>query len=391
MEDLRAALARAASVDTAVRVDGVHLGDGGDAVFVDLVIESLRDEAGRSRCFIVLFKDSGARRDEGAPALSGPSGHTQRLEAELRSTQDRLQATNEALESTNEELKASNEEYQALNEELQSMNEELQTSKEELQSINEELTTLNGELGHRIRELSRANSDIQNLMESTQIATLFLDNELRVASFTPAALELFHLVESDRSRPIGHIKARIRYDELQDDIRRVLRTLVPVEREIGGEGDAQYIARVLPYRSTDNYIAGTVVNFVDVTALKQAERAMREQEERFRTFIASDYVSLFRMSPDWSEMRELDGRGFLADTVRASTEWLAMYILPEDQAQVLDTIREAIRSRSDFALEHRVRRADGSVGQTSSRAVPILNKDGSVREWFGTASDITGR
>ena len=389
--DLRAALARAASMDDPVQVEGVRLGQNGDRQLVDILVEAIRNEVGRPRSFVVLFKEAGSGRGEGVGAPPGASGHTQRLEAELRSTQDRLQATNEALESTNEELKASNEEYQALNEELQSMNEELQTSKEELQSVNEELTTLNGELGQRVRELSRSNSDLQNLMESTQIATLFLDNELRVTSFTPAAMALFHLVGSDKDRPIGHIKARIGYDELQDDARRVLRTLAPVERDIRAEdGAAQYMARVLPYRSTDNFIAGVVVTFVDVTAQKQAERLLRQQEERFRALVATNSTSMYRMSPDWSEMRELDGRGFLLDTVRTNSEWLSKYILSEDQEHVLAAIEAAVRTTAIFALEHRVRRADGSVGWVSSRAVPLLDKDGAVREWFGAASDITG-
>ena len=392
--DLRAALARAASDGQPVQVEGVRLGQNGDASFVDLVVGAIRDDAGRSRSYVVLFKDSGSGRGDAelTTVASGQSWHAQRLEAELRSTQERLQATNEVLESTNEELKASNEEYQALNEELQSMNEELQTSKEELQSVNEELTTLNGELGHRVRELRRANSDLQNLMEATQIATLFLDNELRVASFTPAAMALFHLVESDRGRPIGHIKARISYDALQDDARRVLRTLAPVEGEIqDAYGNTQYMVRVLPYRSTDNYIAGAVVTFMEVTALRQAQRALRQQQQRLRAFVAAASTSTYRMSPDWSEMHELDGQGFLLDTLRPSTTWLSDYVYAADQPRVLDAIRDAIRNKTNFALEHRVRRADGSIGWIFSRAVPFFDEDGGIREWFGAASDVTDR
>ncbi len=390
--DLRAVLARAVSTDAPAQVEGVLLGRNGSGVAVDIVAEAIVGDGGRSRNFVVLFKDSGSARNWDGGDASDPVDHTRHLEAELRSTQNRLQATNEALESANEELKASNEEYQALNEELQSMNEELQTSKEELQSVNEELTTLNGELGQRVRELSRANSDLQNLMESTQIASLFLDNELRVTSFTPAAVELFHLVESDRGRPIGHIKARIGYDELQDDARRVMRTLATVERDIGNEnGAGQYMARVLPYRSTDNFIAGVVVTFVEVTALKQAERLLRLQEERFRTLLTGTTTSMYRMSPDWNEMRELDGGGFLLDTVQTNTDWLSTYILPEDQPLVLAAIEEAIRTSTTFALEHRVHRADGGIGWTYSRAVPLLDAKGAVREWFGAASDITER
>src|SRR5581483_8750360 len=172
---------------------------------------------------------------DGSPAGDAAGAHdehVQRIEAELRVTKERLQTTIEELESTNEELKSSNEEYQSINEELQSANEELETSKEELQAINEELQTVNGELAHRIGDLGRANSDLKNLLESTQIATIFLDNDLKLRSFTPASTDVFHLIEADVGRPIAHITARVAYPELQDDARRVLKTLGQVEREV---------------------------------------------------------------------------------------------------------------------------------------------------------------
>jgi two-component system CheB/CheR fusion protein len=202
--------------------------------------------------------------------------HVLRLEGELRITRERLHATIEELESTNEELKSSNEEYQSLNEELQSANEELETSREELQSVNEELTTVNSELAHRVQELTRATSDLKNFLESTQIATLFLDNELRVMNFTPAVTEIFHMVETDLGRPIAHIKSRIPFEELQEGVRRVLRTLTSVEHGVENTATgSRYIVRILPYRSVDNFIAGVVVTFVDVTALTRAEERQK--------------------------------------------------------------------------------------------------------------------
>lgn len=145
-------------------------------------------------------------------------------------------------------------------EELESTNEELETSKEELQSVNEELQTVNGELAHRVSDLARANSDLKNLLESAQIATLFLDNDLRLRNFTPAATEIFHLVDTDIGRPIDHLAPRVVYPELKGDVRRVLKALAPVEREVTGvEGARTYVARVLPYRSIDNFIAGAVL------------------------------------------------------------------------------------------------------------------------------------
>ena len=292
--DLRAALAQAAEDGRTVQVENLRVGLNGSRLSVDLVVEPIRADDATS--FVVLFRDGTAVSDAddggASPSAVAQGEHARLLEAELRVTKDRLQATIEELESTNEELKSSNEEYQSLNEELQSANEELQTSKEELQSVNEELTTVNGELAHRVQELGRANSDLKNLLESTQIATVFLDNDLKVTNFTPAAADVFHLVEADIGRPIGHIKPRILYEDLQDDARRVLRSLHVVEREIGTpQAGAIYMVRMLPYRSTDNVIAGVVLTFMDVSARRQAEERLRESEAK----LAADLAGMRRL------------------------------------------------------------------------------------------------
>ncbi len=395
--DLQGALGRAGHEKRTIRADGIQVGMNGQRIVVDLVVDPIQDGAGSPRGFVVLFKDGITLpgTDEEVPPPSAPAlrqEKVRRLETELHVTRERLQAAIEELESTNEELKASNEEYQSLNEELQSANEELATSKEELQSFNEELTTVNGELAQRIEELGRANSDLKNLLESTQIATVFLDNDLRVTNFTPAVAEIFHLVETDIGRPLAHVRFRIAYDELHDDIRRVARTLAAVEREVENPAtQARYIARVLPYRSVDNFIAGSVVTFTDITPLSRARRALRDSEERLLALVQASSEVMFTMSPDWSEMRRLSGSGFMADTDSPSQAWLTDYIYAEDRPQMAAAIEEAVRTRSAFALEHRVRRADGSLGWALSRAVPLLDPRGEIKEWFGAASDVTAR
>jgi two-component system CheB/CheR fusion protein len=288
--DLRVALTRSLEENRQVHVKGLHVGTNGQPSSVEIVIEPVQDNTASPRTFVVVFKDNangnGSEREKPGTPLREDE-RVQQLESELRNANERLQATVEELESTNEELKSANEEYQSLNEELQSANEELETSKEELQSVNEELTTVNGELAHRVQELGRANSDLKNLLESTQIATFFLDNDLKVMNFTPAAAEMFHVVETDIGRPISHIKPRIRYDELQNDVRRVLRSLGSVEREVDNPVTAtRYMVRVLPYRTTDNFIGGAVVTFTDVTPVTRAQHALRESESRSRLLLA---------------------------------------------------------------------------------------------------------
>ncbi|MBR0874293.1 PAS domain-containing protein [Bradyrhizobium tropiciagri] len=318
--ELRTALSRAAETNEAAHAEQVQLGVNGHRVLVDITAEPIPDGAAGHRNFVVLFKDGPIRPVDNAennPNILVRTEHVERLESELRATRERLQATIEELESTNEELKSSNEEYQSLNEELQSANEELETSREELQSVNEELTTVNGELAHRVQELTRATSDLKNFLESTQIATVFLDNDLKVMNFTPAITQLLHLVETDVGRPIGHIKARIPIEELYDDVRRVLRTLASAERELTApDSGTRYIVRILPYRSIDNFIAGVVITFIDVTAITRAEERQRlllaELQHRVRNTLGV-VRSIARRSAETSASVEeysshLDGR-----------------------------------------------------------------------------------
>ncbi|WP_448031370.1 CheR family methyltransferase [Bradyrhizobium liaoningense] len=318
--ELRTALSRAAEANEAAHAEQVQLGQNGHRVLVDITVEPIQEGNGGPRNFVVLFKDGPARI--GDAIQSNPNAlvrteHVERLENDLRATRERLQTTIEELESSNEELKSSNEEYQSLNEELQSANEELETSREELQSVNEELTTVNGELAHRVQELTRATSDLKNFLESTQIATVFLDNDLRVKNFTPAIAQILHLVETDMGRPLAHIKARIPIEELYDDIRRVLRTLAGIERELSApDSGTRYIVRILPYRSIDNFIAGVVITFVDVTAITRAEERQRlllaELQHRVRNTLGV-VRSIARRSAETSSTVEeyashLDGR-----------------------------------------------------------------------------------
>ncbi|HZR72825.1 CheR family methyltransferase, partial [Bradyrhizobium sp.] len=318
--ELRTALSRAVETNEPAHAEQVQLGLNGHRVLVDITVEPVLDGPAGHRNFVVLFKDGPVRvveTTENNPNVLVRTEHVERLESELRATRERLQATIEELESTNEELKSSNEEYQSLNEELQSANEELETSREELQSVNEELTTVNGELAHRVQELTRATSDLKNFLESTQIATVFLDNDLRVMNFTPAITQVLHLVETDVGRPVAHIKARIPIEDLYDDVRRVLRTLASAERELTApDSGTRYIVRILPYRSIDNFIAGVVITFIDVTAIARAEDRQRlllaELQHRVRNTLGV-VRSIARRSSETSTSVEdyaahLDGR-----------------------------------------------------------------------------------
>ncbi|MFN8485995.1 MAG: CheR family methyltransferase [Caldilineaceae bacterium] len=200
------------------------------------------------------------------------------LEEELQGVRKRLQTTIEEYETSKEEMKAANEELQSMNEELRSTAEELETSKEELQSINEELLTVNQENKNKIEELSQLTSDLQNLLVATDIATLFLDRDLRIKRFTPRVSELFNVLATDRGRPLAHITHKLVDEDLLQDASAVLRTLMPVKRDVRSEEGRIYVMRLLPYRTVDDRIDGLVVTFVDITDQKRVENTLRESE-----------------------------------------------------------------------------------------------------------------
>ena len=203
------------------------------------------------------------------------------LKQELRAKDEYLQSTNEELETSNEELKSANEELQSINEELQSTNEELETSKEELQSVNEELSTVNAELQTKVADLSHANNDMNNLLAGTGIATVFVDQQLRILRFTPAATKIINLIQSDIGRPVGHIVSNLPgYGKLTEDTQAVLDALVPREAEVQTAEGRWYTMRLQPYRTIDNVIEGAVLTFVDITEPHKLREALREALRR---------------------------------------------------------------------------------------------------------------
>jgi two-component system CheB/CheR fusion protein len=235
----------------------------------------------RDDLFAVVLQDQGIAIDAaiaGAPSPGGErASQVEQLESELRTTRNQLRTTIEELEAANQELVSSNEEMQSTNQEMQSSNEKLQSSQEELRSVNEELATVNAELGRKLEELARANGDLQNLFSSTDIATVFLDCELRVTRFTPAAKALFRLIEADVGRPLSDLAQRFANVDLPADVAGVLRTLRPLELQVEAvDRQVCFLLRVHPYHTVDSAIAGAVITLTDITQVKRAE-AERER------------------------------------------------------------------------------------------------------------------
>jgi two-component system CheB/CheR fusion protein len=284
--ELSAALHNAARQGKPVTYKDVVVEAEGVQRRLNLVVRPLPPtEQDPDALFLVVFEELLATPVAHGTPLDAPTLERHReLQRDLESTQERLQVTIEELENANEALRSSNEQLQALNEEMHSANEELQTSQEELQSVNEELNTLNVELSKKVDELEMLYGDLQNLFQSTQIATIFLDRQSRIARFTPAATAVFRLADGDVGRPLSDFAARFDAQDVPQEVTRVLETLTSVERTIGLVDEKRsFLMRMHPYRTPSNVIAGVVVSFIDVTKLKETEAALRRaMEERER-------------------------------------------------------------------------------------------------------------
>ena len=281
------ALQKARRQERAVTVRGIVVGSGRDGEEIDLTVKPLRDPAPLRGALLLVFREAQAPSAAAAGTVrrrktSGtPSARMRELERELQRLHDQLRDAQDDGQASQEELRSANEELQSANEELQSTNEELTTSREEMQSMNEELQTVNAELQAKVDELTRASSDMRNLLNSTEIATLFLDGSLAIRRYTERATRLLRLIPTDVGRALSDITSDLLFPELGDSVAQVLRSLVPTEREITTNDGRWYRSRILPYRTLDDVIDGVVVTFIDITSAKQLEAELRSSRERF--------------------------------------------------------------------------------------------------------------
>jgi chemotaxis methyl-accepting protein methylase len=275
--ELAKAFQRAVRQKDPVTLKGLKIGTNRDKETVNVTIRLIEEPEALRGSFMIVFTDEASLPETKTKGRSRAGSAGQReLENELKLVREDLQGTREEMQTSQEELKSTNEELQSSNEELQSTNEELTTSKEEMQSMNEELQTVNTELQAKIDELSRLNNDMTNLLNSTDIATVFVDNTLNVRRFTIQATKLFKLIGSDIGRPLTDLATDLDYPKMSEDAREVLRTLVFVEKEIATHDGRWFAARIMPYRTLENMIDGVVITLTDITTAKTLETRLRE-------------------------------------------------------------------------------------------------------------------
>jgi len=280
-EDLRfeigSAIHKAASQKTSVTVRDIRVKANGGEQHLNVAVRPL-NPGKESELLMVVFEDI-KTPEEAVKGGKGKGGANVLVERELQRTKERLNATVEEMQVSQEEYRAANEELESTNEELQSTNEELISSKEEMQSLNEELMSVNAELQEKVSALLEAENDMKNLLNSTEIATLFLDNALKVRRFTPEAAKIIKLIKGDVGRPITDIVSNLKYDRLGEDAEEVLEKLATKEMEVESKDGNWYMMRILPYRTVENVIQGVVITFTGITALKRLEMAVREERQ----------------------------------------------------------------------------------------------------------------
>jgi len=281
-EGLRAPLARAlrkvAEASEPIQLHGLQVQGPGGTQHVDVALQSFHGHGALGGMIMIVFRDVVAT-SAGRSRRNPPSGPEASFQAEMQQYRDEIETLREETRASREELQAANEELQSTNEELQSTNEELTSSKEEMQSMNEELQTINSELQTKLDDLALAQSDMQNVLNSIEIAILFLDQNLNVRRYTDRAAKIISLRESDIGRPLSDLTTSLQYPELHEDALSTLRTLMPSEKQILGTDGRWFTVRIMPYRRLDNMIDGVVITLVDITTTKQLESALRKQSK----------------------------------------------------------------------------------------------------------------
>ena len=392
--ELSGAFSTALKSERPAIVRGLEVGTNGGTQTIDLTVQKLTEPRELEGTMMIVFADvpkpsAPARRQK---AGRSPTNDTRLAEMtmELQQAREELLSSQNKVQTSQEELMSANEELQSANEELQSANEELTSSKEELQSMNEELQTVNRELQAKVDEQTETNDDMKNLLNSTEIATLFLDSELRVRRFTPQVTKVINLISGDAGRPLTDIVTTLDYPEFADDTREVLRTLIFKEKMVAASHERWFSVRIMPYRTQANVITGLVITFVDASVSKALEAALRKEEGDLRK-LADSLPQLVWSSRvdgtfDYLSRQWLEYTG-LPEPDQLGNGWLEQ-VSPDDRERVRTEWKAAVKSGTTFDSDFRIRSASGACRWFKARAAPIRDTQGQIVKWYGTSTDI---
>ncbi|MFW6054501.1 MAG: chemotaxis protein CheB [Thermodesulfobacteriota bacterium] len=382
--ELSMAIRKAWSSGESITRHHVRVQNNGGTQAIDLHVLPLEKPKELKGRLLVIFEDIEPPAEEGASSPPRPwSSREYGDESRIAELEQELQETRESHQATVEELESANEELKSTNEELQSTNEELESSKEELQSLNEEMQTVNSELQSKVDELSEAHDDITNLLNSTQIATLFVDNEIKVKRFSREVTKIINLIDSDIGRPLSDQSTRIEGVDLTGHIRQVLEKLTPVEKEIQNSDSTWYVMRVMPYRTREDQIKGAVVTFRNIDAQKKTQEKLKEANSEMEQAWHLTRRA-FDMNP--SPLAVLDDQ---ARVVIANTALCRLFDISMEKVEGLDVF--SLDSLKDKDTDLQARLGEAMEGNQDFETRPFQLDTGKGQKSYAIQGSVVGQ
>jgi len=359
---------------------------------VQMHIRPLPEKKGQESLVAILIEPSPSAAEAGHRATA-TFDLDREAEQRIQDLEQELQFTRENLQATVEELETSNEELQATNEELLASNEELQSTNEELQSVNEELYTVNAEYQSKINELTDLNGDLDNLLASSHVATMFLDEKLKVRRFTPPVMRVFHVMSSDIGRPLEHVNHQLLLTDLADKARQVLDTGLDIEQEVDCQDGSAYFMQLTPYHASGSRRTGVVINLVDITPTRRALVELRRNEQRYALAMqAANQGSwdwdILTGSLEWSPQIE-PIFGFAEGGFGGSYETFMQAVHSEDREFVQRSVDMAVENDAPYDIEHRIVWPDSTVRWVAEKGRVFRDGAGRAVRMIGVVRDIT--
>jgi two-component system CheB/CheR fusion protein len=365
-EEFPSAFRKAITKKEIVVLQNVKVGTNGGTQNIVVTIQWIDKPGPLLGTVMIVFTDAPETANTIWPTKKGkktpPSIRESELENELQHTREEMQNILEEMQTSQEELKSTNEELQSTNEEMQSTNEELTTSKEEMQSLNEELQTTNAELQSKVDDFLRANNDMKNLLNSTDIATLFLDKELNIRRFTLQATKIFKLIKSDIGRPFTDQVSDLIYPGLSADALEVLESLSVIQKQIPTNDGRWFYTRIMPYRTFDDRIDGLVITFINITDLKEIEIKLHEREQiNYMLYLSSSDI-IVKLSADWKIMEfNPEAEKFFGKKRQdvINQNYFLLFIPEQDQKKMEKELSKPLNELHDYMMKMQVIAAGG--------------------------------
>lgn len=358
----------------------LKVGTNGDYQTVDISIQYIDKPGPLGGNLMVFFNDVPDVVDVKAKSepkvKTSKSSRETELERELNYSREKMQSTMEEMQTSQEELKSTNEELQSANEELQSANEELTSSKEEMQSLNEELQTLNSELLAKVDDFVRVDNDMKNLLNSTDIATLFLDKELNIRRFTIQATKIFKLIKSDIGRPFTDQASDLNYPDMVEDAQEVLQTLKFVEKQIPGKDGKWFSIRLMPYRTFDDRIDGLVITFIDISKLKRVEEQCSETLQMQSLLLNTSTDVILKLSTDWKVVEYSPEAEKFFGVKRENAikqDFISVFVPESSENKTRQKLKKTLNNLQDSRLKTEVIAAKGNTTEVVFLAKILLN------------------